>query len=135
MSKGIDVSLDEIIQKSRKQQGNFGYKKYVNPKLKEYGDQTYQRSYNNYDRNRLNIKKKKIVFARRNYHNDSTFKNNDVYYEKKTDPRYTDKEVYEEHKNYERDKKSYEDTQSQRRKFPERRKVFSDSFPQIYIYW
>jgi hypothetical protein len=133
MSKGIDVALDDLIQKSRKQQGNYGFKKYVNPKLKEYGDQTYQRNYNTYDRNRPNIKKKRIIFNRRNYQNESTYKNTDTYYEKKVEPRYNNKEDYEEHKKFERDKKNYEDTHSQRRKFPERRKVLPTLF-QKFLY-
>ena len=129
MSKGIDVSLDDLIQKTRNQ-GGYGYKKYVKPKLNEYGDKNYS-NYSQFNRNRQNFSKTRIVLNRRHYQN----KQNNNNYEKRIEGRYNDKNDYSEQNkrksieethrktDHSDDDEHYNNSNQVRRKLPERRKV------------
>ena len=128
MSKRIDISLDDIIQNSRKQTD---YKKFVKPKFNDYKEKNYS-NYDKFDINRQNLNKKRIVFNSRSYKNN----NNTNKYDKKSERRQNDnddcseeKEIrsLERFKKPEKNERHYFEKDShqprQKRKIPERIKV------------
>ena len=125
MSKGIDVSLDDLIQKGRKHganQGNFTFKKFTKIKTKEFPNQNFQNYKKFENRNPQNFKSREN-FSKNKYQKDNYDNSHDNFDE---EPEYNNNNnhTYTSHTQNKEENKVHErhDTH-QRKKIPERKKI------------